>query len=117
AVCYYNPQSKQQNAEYSGPLYRLPNGSWTYTGAERGQEGDSPVVVPPGNAIPEAWYHTHGDYVPKYGSGNFEFSPRDKWFSDITGKPNYMADPNDEVHLYDPKKQGKHKNKDFGKCP
>lgn len=111
AACAINPTSIRENREYSGSVYDAPGGGYTYTEPKPGTESTSGIVLPPKPSVPEAWYHTHGAFDPSLGPGNFKFSPADKWFSDNTGKPNYMADPNNEVHKYepDPKKQGKGK--------
>ncbi|MGH8654579.1 MAG: DUF4329 domain-containing protein [Gammaproteobacteria bacterium] len=119
AACAINPTSISENREYGGSVYAAPGGGYTYTEPKAAKEASSGPTFPPKPIVPEAWYHTHSRYDPKLGRSNFEFSPRDKSFSDYTGKPNYLADPNDEVHKYDPDPNARRQGKitHYGKCP
>ena len=120
AACDFNAISILKNLEYSGFVYRNPDGSYSYTW---GYSGDNESFGPSQALanypqIPVAWYHTHGVYDYKYGAGNFQYSPEDRVFSDATDKPNYLTDPWNNVHRYDPdplqRRRGHVHN--FGQC-
>jgi hypothetical protein len=87
-----------------------------YPGTE---DGSGPLnSMPRGGQTPIAWYHTHGAYNPLYGAGNYQYSPQDRYFSDIAHKPNYMADPRNDVHRYDPDplQRGRGPVHNYGQC-
>jgi hypothetical protein len=129
AACSFNPISMKRTAsmphgtEYSGFVYQNTNGTYSYTNAYPGTTDASG----PGQALdhyphqtPIAWFHTHGAYDPSLGRFNFLFSDGppgsqqgDIPFSKATGLPNYMADPANNAHKYDPKTG---KVTDFGSC-
>jgi RHS repeat-associated protein len=119
AVCDVNPLSKDENVEYAGSIYKNADGTYSYTAPKPGgSDWSNPMnSLPEDNSSVTAWYHTHGAYDPNIGPGNFTFSPADRQVSDATRKPNYMADPRDEVHRYDPNplKRGKGNTKNFKK--
>jgi hypothetical protein len=104
-ACAYNAVSIAENEEYSGFVYRNGNGTYSYTDAYPGDNESSG----PGQAMsrfpqtPTAWFHTHGKFDPKYSQGNYRFSPEDRLLSDVTGKANYLADPANNAHRYDPR--------------
>jgi RHS repeat-associated protein len=135
AVCEINPKSIADNKEYGGSLYRRDDGKYSYTKPERGGErGANYDDNPPGEWI--AIYHTHAAYDPSiahspWGDRNTNFSdfPPEETGGQRTGdiplsdelhKPNYMADPKNTIHKYDPndpkrKKRGR-KGEILGKC-
>jgi RHS repeat-associated protein len=126
AACSSNPISMMRTAsmpngrEYGGFVYQNSNGTFSYTKAYPGTTDASG----PSKAMdhypqdPVAWFHTHGAYNPKLGKDNFVFSdgpPGTRYdipTSNATGKPNYMADPANNVHKYDPQTGVT----DFGSC-
>jgi RHS repeat-associated protein len=120
AACDFNAISVLKNLEYSGFVYQNPDGSYSYTWGYSGDNESSGPSQALANypQIPVAWYHTHGAYDYKYGAGNFQYSPEDRGFSDATDKPNYLADPWNNVHRYDPdplqRRRGHVHN--FGQC-
>jgi len=117
-ACAYNEISKAENKEYGGFVYQKANGRFTYTDAYPGDfEGSGPgqSMTNFSKEVPVAWFHTHGAYMEKFGANNFLFSKEDRGLSDATGKANYMADPSDNVHRYDPK-SGNAKGKGMGNC-
>jgi RHS repeat-associated protein len=121
AACFYNPISVLKDQEYAGFLYQNPDGTYSYTRAYAGDsEGSGPMTALSNfSQTPVAWFHTHGAYEYQYGPGQFHFSPEDRAFSDATDKPNYMADPWNNVHRYTPpdsKHPGHGHTKDYGQC-
>ncbi len=120
AACDANGQSIKEDREYAGFLYQNSDGTYSYTAAFPSIEDSSG----PGQAlsaysqVPIAWYHTHGAYNPAIGAGNYLYSLADKNFSDVTQKPNYMADPRNNVHRYDPDplQRGHGRVHNYGQC-
>ena len=109
-ACAFNPismmptDSNPYGREYSGFVYKNDNGSYSYTNAYPGTDvrsGPSQAMTDYPQ-IPVAWFHTHGGYDPSLGLGNNVFSPDDIAFSNATGKPNYMANPANNVQVYNP---------------
>jgi RHS repeat-associated protein len=119
-ACEINGQSIEENTEYAGSVYQNSDGTYSYTPPSPGSEnGSSPLnSLPWGGQIPNAWYHTHGAYDPSLGAGNYRYSPQDRYFSDITRKPNYLADPRNNVHRYDPDplRKGRGTVHNYGQC-
>jgi RHS repeat-associated protein len=115
-ACKFNPLSIAMDAEYSGFTYKNDDGSYSYTNAYPGDTESSGPIQAMNNypQTPSAWFHTHGAYGAQYGQGNYIFSPADRGFSDATGKTNYMADPANNVHSYDPNATPRVTN--FGSC-
>ena len=65
ALTAANPQSKRDNLEYSGLIYRGADGKYYYTGPAQGtDQGANPLRDAPAPAGTQvvADYHTHGDY-------------------------------------------------------
>jgi hypothetical protein len=121
AACDFNGKSISENLEYAGFLYQNPDGTFSYTNAYPTDEDSSSPWQALSNYSqdPVAWFHTHGAYNPTMGVWNYLFSRNaDRPFSDSTGKPNFMADPRNNVHRYDPDllKHGKGHVTNFGKC-
>ncbi|MFI3155634.1 MAG: RHS repeat-associated core domain-containing protein [Methylococcaceae bacterium] len=119
AVCDINPLSKEKNLEYAGSIYQNADGTYSYTEpTSGGPDWSNPVnSMPPDGGRATSWYHTHGAYDSAMGSHNFMFSREDRQTSNATRKSNYMADPIDNVHRYDPSpyKRGKGNTKNFTK--
>jgi RHS repeat-associated protein len=115
-ACDFNAISILKDVEYSGFVYQNPDGSYSYTWGYPGDSESSGPSMALANypQTPVAWYHTHGAYEYQYGPGQFQYSPDDRAFSDATGKDNYMADPWNNVHRYDPNKRPHVHN--FGQC-
>jgi hypothetical protein len=120
AACEINGQSIEEDTECGGSVYQNPDGTYSYTPPYPGTEdGSGPLnSMPRGGQTPIAWYHTHGAYNPLYGAGNYQYSPQDRYFSDIAHKPNYMADPRNDVHRYDPDplQRGRGPVHNYGQC-
>ena len=119
AACWCNTDSMSRNQEPAGSIYETDNGQWTYTEPNWGGGARSGPSTPSRGTPAWGFYHAHGAYDPGLGSGNYVFSPQDKRTSDFFGKPNYMANPRDEVQRYepDPAKRQKGKVTKYGKCP
>lgn len=120
AACDANGQSIKEDREYAGFLYQNPDGTYSYTNAYPTNEDTSSPwqALSAFSFTPVAWYHTHGAYNPSYGVGNNQYSPQDKYFSDITQKPNYLADTANNVHRYDPDplRRGRGRVHNYGQC-
>lgn len=119
AVCNSNVVSRQGNIEYSGFVYQNSDGTYSYTDAYPGTDTTSGpnAAMSDFKQVPTAWYHSHGKYEAALGRGNFRYSGDDMNFSDSTGKSNYMADPANDVHRYDPGTSSKRgSQKDYGSC-
>ena len=120
AIANINPRSISENKEYAGRIYKNQSGSYSYTTPVPGT-GDvsSPGGVPSG-ATNAGMYHTHGAYDAKYGAGNENFSPDDKFWADFEGVPSYLGTPSGAFKKYEPS-QPKPKNppkslRKGGKC-
>jgi RHS repeat-associated protein len=120
AACDYNAISLLKDQEYAGFVYQNPDKTFSYTEAYPGNSEASGPLEALSNfpQTPVAWFHTHGAYEYRYGPGQFQYSPGDRGFSDATGKPNYMADPWNNVHRYnpDPLQRGRGRVHNFGQC-
>ena len=115
-----NPQSIRDNVEYSGLIYRGPDGKYYYTGPARGtDQGANPLrdAPAPAGATVVADYHTHGDYStvdPATGAAvrtndpakdqfnSDNFSRQDKLDNNRQGYPGYLGTPSGTFRKYDP---------------
>lgn len=114
AVCAINPKSIKEDTEYGGSIYRQGD-SYYYVEPQRGGAQESRYgEIPPGTGR-AAIYHTHAAYTPNLMDGsvdrnlNFSYSKEgnseptgDIPLSNSLGIPNYMADPHNTIHKYDP---------------
>jgi RHS repeat-associated protein len=63
AIRDINETSIRMGIEYSGLVYRLPDGAFSYTPPVPGDSNSAPAVHPlPALTEKEAYYHTHGKY-------------------------------------------------------
>jgi uncharacterized Zn-binding protein involved in type VI secretion len=118
-----NPQSIHENREFSGLIYRGPDGQYYYTGPARGEPaGANPAAdapAPPGVTV-VGDYHTHGDYSTKdaagdpvrtsdpsqdaFNSDNFSTTDRNGIAADGAGTPGYagyLGTPSGTFRRYD----------------
>lgn len=116
-ACAINCQSIRENIEYSGAICRVPGG-YDYGPPLPGTSGRSPGLTetpcPPGGTKKVGGYHTHAaydltledEYDPDIDRNlSFSYSgllPSDIKNVDDMGKPNIMADPYCNVHVYYP---------------
>jgi hypothetical protein len=94
-------KSITQNREYGGMVYRMPNGSYSYTnpqiGNDRSVNPGGPEACPVGT-YPSASYHTHGAYDPAFDDENFSIS--DKIYARKHGIDGYLGTPSSALKHY-----------------
>jgi hypothetical protein len=81
AIAEINPTSINQDREYGGWIYRMPNGFYSYTAPLRGGQHS----VYPGERVSDALgiYHTHGsDNDPAYDGERFSHADMDIPYGD-----------------------------------
>jgi hypothetical protein len=119
-----NPQSKRDNLEYAGLIYRGTDGKYYSTGPVKGtDQGANPskAPAPPGTQV-VGDYHTHGDYSTKnratgaavrtndpskdeFNSDNFSTTDKRGIARDgqgIPGYKGYLGTPSGTFRKYDP---------------
>ena len=118
-----NPQSIHNNREYSGLIYRGPDGQYYFTGPAQGSAtGANPAADAPAPAgvTVVGDYHTHGDYSVQdasgnavrtsdparddYNSDNFSTTDRNGIAADGAGTPGYagyLGTPSGTFRRYD----------------
>ncbi len=102
AIRDINPTSIRDDREYTGEIYKFPNGGFSYTPPTKsGQAGGKidPSRVPPGTTFCGN-YHTHGGPDPGYD--NEHFSPTDKATDDAYGSAGYLGTPGGQILKYQP---------------
>lgn len=119
-----NPNSKRDNLEYAGQVYKGKDGKYYYTGPVKGtDQGANPSAAPaPAGTTVVGDYHTHGDYstvdpatgkavrthnpaLDQFNSDNFSTTDKTGIASDATGKPGYkgyLGTPSGNFRSYDP---------------
>jgi len=103
AIRDINETSIALGREYSGLLYRMRDGSFSYTAPIPGTSDTSPI----GQRVPAkttfaGLYHTHGKYDAEHDYHNFIFSTRDRKNADDWNCPGYLGNPAREVRKYTP---------------
>ena len=103
AIRDINETSIALGREYSGMLYRMRDGSFSYTAPTPGTSDTSPI----GRRVPAkttfaGLYHTHGKYDAEHDYHNFIFSTRDRKNADDWNCPSYLGNPAREVRKYTP---------------
>lgn len=110
AVNEINPTSIGSNREYAGVVYRMSDGNYSYTPANRGGHGISFPGMPPAGTTAVAFYHTHGNYSLR--DGTVVSKGRDEMFSDVFsngdmraadkyGFGSYLGTPSGNILKYD----------------
>jgi RHS repeat-associated protein len=103
AIRDINERSIAMGIEYSGMLYRMSGGSFSYTAPVPGGSDHSPANQRiPRKTTFEGSYHTHGRYDPPYDYHNYIFSERDRRLADGWNRPEYLGNPAGEVRKYTP---------------
>jgi len=98
---FINPRSIAENREYASWIYRDENGQYTYTNPRPGTESSSHPGLRPSGVDVTAVTHTHGAPDPRFNSE--EFSPQDATFANKQNVNIYVATPNRNILLYNPK--------------
>jgi uncharacterized protein RhaS with RHS repeats len=98
-----NETSIALGREYSGLLYRMGNGSFSYTAPVPGESDSSPIAQRiPARTTFEGGYHTHGKYDAPHDYHNYIFSKRDRQIADEWNRPEYIGNPAREIRKYTP---------------
>jgi len=100
----YNDDSIRDRREYGSTIYRLPNGSYTYTIPRRGRFDRVTPSRPPRGYRVVATIHTHGAYVRNYDGENFSVKDRDS--ARRENIPSYLVTPSGRLRVYDPRISG-----------
>ena len=96
------PKSSTTGNEYSGAIYPLGPGGFSYTAPVVGQGATSPWVSAPDGKTLVAEYHTH-PFIPGYDGESF--SPSDMNNGNSFNVPIYIETPSGAIKKYVPGKK------------
>lgn len=105
AIRDINPRSIREGVEYAGRIYKMPNGSFSYTTPNKGTKAKSDFGQCPPGTTNAGQYHTHGSYSPAYH--NEVFSNSDMEWAARERVPSYLGTPNGVIGRFTPIPGGK----------